>query len=501
MATRKPQRKPKDGNPFSREEILGRLLDMRRAQDELRAASVKYNVLKEILAGVVAEFPPHTRLPGIRDLSTCMGTSLVTTQRAVTELLHDNILYSKPRSGVFVSDRVAMDTPSNTRAQGHSAPANDHPFRVVFDFATDSAAPHQRKFWEELAALFSRQYPNVTPALQFTPEIVSRGKPFDTWERYVWDGSRNYDVGEVLDIGDFAGPLIGGPSTGRQLPLYHRTYFTFFNETLLTRHKLPLPEYRSFDAQTAYLQDLGPRLTDLGFHPKPFSTQEPASLFGSQINDFCQAVEGGTLAPQTRENLIKVIKKLITYCHLFRYSLKDNDDWKQARVEFARGQSPFFVGYSVDYWELSQRKLPFTLRACPTLCCDDTIFLWPRIGEISGRSQHPMESMHFLLFLLRDDIQRRFAATGNFGANLSREFFPETTAPSDWIKEVLTRSKSFQFPSREGYYLTINVLGGELWRSLVGNVSPAETLDRALQMGRSYLKHRSSAQLQRAAKS
>ncbi len=125
------------------------------------------------------------------------------------------------------------------------------------------------------------------------------------------------------------------------------------------------------------MRDIGPKLVELGFHPKPYSTQEPATLFGGQITDFCEAAATGSLAPQTRENLIKVIEKLINYCHLFRYSLKDHGDWIQARMEFARGQSPFFVGYSVDYWELSQRKLPFSLKACPTLRCDDTVFLWP----------------------------------------------------------------------------------------------------------------------------
>src|SRR5262249_34711545 len=117
----------------------------------------------------------------------------------------------------------------------------------------------------------------------------------------------------------------------------------------------------------------------------------------------------------------------------------------------------------------------------------------------SSRSEHPMESMHFLLFLLRDDSQRRFAATGNFGANLSRDFYPQTTASPDWIKDVLPRSKPFHFPNPEGYYMAVNVLGGEIWRSLVGNVPPAETLEHALLMGRSYLKHRPAESARKAA--
>ncbi len=237
----------------------------------------------------------------------------------------------------------------------------------------------------------------------------------------------------MLDIADFAGALLGSsPNGGRLLPLYHRTYFMFYNQSLLEKHRLPAPDYRTFATQTEYLQNIAPKLTRLGFNPKPYCTQEPVTLMGGQIKEFCQGVVSGTVSPQARADLVAAIDKLIAYCQLFRYSLKDRNDWMQARLEFVRGQSPFFMGYSVDYWELSQKKLPFELKAYPTLCCDDTFFLWPRIGQISRRSEHPMESMHFLLFLLREEVQKRFADTGNYGGNLTQDFRPETTAAQDW---------------------------------------------------------------------
>lgn len=477
---------------ISQEDILARLSAMTSELSDLRATTVKYHALKKILAAAAEELPPHTRLPGIRDLGRCLGTSLVTTQRAVTELLDEHVLYSKPRSGVFVSDRSAMpEPPEPAAASTPFSSRTDHPFRAVFDFATDSAAPHQRKFWEELATLFSRQYPNVTPSLHFVADVSQRSKPFDVCERYDWNRSSYGNMDDVLDIADFAGNLLPTPPThGRLLPLYYRTYFLFYNHSLLEKHGLPVPDYRTFAGQTDYLRELAPKLKRLGFNPKPYSTQEPITLFGSEVSAFCESIDQGIPDAGTRQKLIAVIEKLVAYCQLFRYSLKDRNDWMQARLEFLRGQSPFFMGYSVDYWELSQKKLPFSLKAYPTLCCDDAFFLWPRVGEISRRSEHPMESMHFLLFLLREDVQKRFAATGNFGADLPQNLHPEMAVDPDWMSSVLQKSTPFHFPTTEGYYMAVNVLGGELWRSLVGKVSATETMDRAIQMGRSYLKHR-----------
>jgi len=490
MAKKKSTGKNKES--FSQEEILERLAAMTRELSELRATAVKYTVLKQILSTAVEEFPPHTRMPGIRDLSLCLGTSLVTTQRAVTELLNENILYSKPRSGVFVSDRATAGAAAASSASSAAVVrTNDHPFRAVFDFATDSAAPYQKKFWEELASLFSRQYPNVTPVLHFVADVFQLGKPFDVCERYDWNRSSYGNMEDVLDIADFAGSLLDTPpATGRNLPLYYRTYFLFYNHSLLEKHRLPSPDYRTFAGQTDYLRNLAPKLTRLGFNPKPYCTQEPVTLFGGQIKEFCRSIADGSLDSQTRQSLITVIEKLMNHCQLFRYSLKDRHEWMQARVEFLRGQSPFFMGYSVDYWEFSEKNLPFDLKAYPTLCCDDTFFLWPRVGEISRRSEHPMESMHFLLFLLREEVQKRFAATGNFGAHLTQSLHPEMKVDSGWMADVLRRSTPFHFATTEGYYTAVNVLGGELWRSLVGKVSATETLDHAIQMGRSYLKHR-----------
>ncbi len=491
-AKNKKTTKNKDGSALSQNDILGRLSAMTKELSDLHATTVKYHALKRILSSTVEEIAPHTRMPGIRNLALCLGTSLVTTQRAVTELLNENILYSKPRSGVFVNDRAAINEPSVPVATPTAfSSGTDHPFRAVFDFATDSAAPYQRKFWEELATLFSRQYPNVTPALHFCADLSERSKPFDVCERYDWKRSSYGNMDDVLDIADFAGALLPTPPTrGRLLPLYYRTYFLFYNQSLLKKHGLPAPEYRTFAGQTDYLRNLAPQLERLGFNPKPYCTQEPITLFGSRISEFCGPLDKNPLSSGTRQALIGVIEKLIAYCQLFRYSLKDRNDWMQARLEFLRGQAPFFMGYSVDYWELSQKKLPFSLKAYPTLCCDDSLFLWPRVGEISRRSEHPMESMHFLLFLLGEDAQKRFAATGNFGAHLTHNLHPQMAVDPDWMAGVLQKSVPFHFNTTEGYYLAVNVLGGELWRSLVGKVSAAETLDHAVQMGTSYLKHR-----------
>ena len=474
----------------SGEEILALLTARAGELTNLRTAAVKYPMLRKVLARAVGELPPDTRLPGIRNLAQALGVSLVTAQRVVRELSTQGVLYSKPRAGVFVAEQV-MEGAERPFANGRN-PAVRHPFRATFQFGTDSAAPYQRKFWEEIAELFCKQHPNTAPSLVFGSEIPHTGQPLDVYERYDWTRTRFDEASEVLNIADFAGALAPPSATSEGLlPLYHRTYFLFFNRSLLERHGLPLPDYRTFEGQTEYLRQLKPDLVRLGIDPQPYSIQEPVTLFGGWIKQFISLFDDEAPDEEGRQKFIITTEKLLSFCRLCRYSMEDRNDWVQGHDAFLRGETPFFMGYSVDYWEFSRKNLPFALGAYPVLCCDDALFLWTRVGAISRYSEHPVECINFLDFLLRPEIQKRIAATGNFGASPATRFMPEFTADEEWLRDVLRVSPPFHLNSKEHYYIAINVLGGEIWRSLLGNTTAKEVLQRATQLGHSYLQHSS----------
>jgi len=479
-----------DGTPVSQEEILTLLAGMTKELAGLHATAIKYPILKKILAEAATRLPADTRLPGIRDLALQLGISLVTAQRAVAELTDEGVLYSRPRSGVFVQNQERAASAASASAGGTPSHGTQHPFRAVFEFGTDSVAPYQKKFWEETAELFSSHHPNITPQIRFESRGTEHLQSLDAHERYDRDASAD-EKETLLNIADFAGDLMPvAPLRDRLLPLYYRTYFLFWNRELLERHHLPPPDYRTFAEQTEYLRRIAPELERLGLHSQPYSIQEPVTLFGPQIAQFGRLLHSEHPDPQRKAALAAMLERVLSFCRLLRYSIADRDNWIQARHDFLKGREPFFLGYSVNYWEFSRKQLPFDWKAYPTLCCDDSLFLWPRVGVISSRSDHPVESMQFLLFLLRPEIQQRFAETGNFGAGLTPGLSPAMRADPDWITAALAKSSPFQLPSREDYYMAVNVLGGAVWRSLVEKVSAGDTLEQALQMGRSYLQHR-----------
>lgn len=468
--------------------ITSILASKARALAQHPRTATKHPMLKKIIAEAVINVPQGTRIPGIRDLALALNSSLVTTQRAVTELINDGILYSKARSGIFVATGSSGQSLATTGALDSKMQS---PFHCQFHFGTDSEAPYQREFWMRLAAGFQKRYPNTEAVLHFEADSSDRSKPLDVYERSAWSRYWVADRDDILDLGEFAGDdLPMEKASAGLLPLYHRTYFLFFNPEFLSRHGLPIPQYRTFADQTEYLQQVAPMLEKLGLNEKPFSIQEPVTLLGGHIATFFSLLKHENNGGSVSEPLANAFDKLVSFCRLSRRARNGHADWQMARSEFLKGKYPFFFGYSVDMWEFSSLNLPFEPAAYPTLCTDDTLFLWPMQGVVGRHSQHPVESVRFLSYLLGEEAQAAFTSTGNFAANPKVSSLPKMEADHQWIQDTLRQSHPFELTNAEDYYLVINILNVELGRALYEKSQSKTVLRRAVQLGQSYLRHR-----------
>ncbi|WP_236019101.1 GntR family transcriptional regulator [Geomonas propionica] len=92
-----------------------------------------YNQIKEqVLSGTL---PAHAKLPSVRDLATELATSRNTVEGAYQELSAEGYIYSRQRSGYFVSaiDQPAASVSRVTAARKPQRPSGSEPiFR--FDF-------------------------------------------------------------------------------------------------------------------------------------------------------------------------------------------------------------------------------------------------------------------------------------------------------------------------------------------------------------------------------
>lgn len=76
-----------------------------------------YQQIREhVLAG---KLPPHAKLPSVRDLAAELATSRNTVEGAYQELLAEGYIYSKSRSGYFISELDQQAAPLSLASQPH----------------------------------------------------------------------------------------------------------------------------------------------------------------------------------------------------------------------------------------------------------------------------------------------------------------------------------------------------------------------------------------------
>lgn len=143
-------------------------------------ARIRQMVAQGILAG---RFRPGERLPSSRKLATHLGVSRITVTLAYTELLADDYITSRGRSGYFVSENApeppafpanpagsgSVDWPrllgsSTVPALGHSKPADWSSYRFPFIYGQADPSLFDAANWRlcALQALGKRDFESLT---------------------------------------------------------------------------------------------------------------------------------------------------------------------------------------------------------------------------------------------------------------------------------------------------------------------------------------------------
>jgi hypothetical protein len=433
--------------------------------------TIKYTACKQLVTDTVSTHPAHT---------------LVTAQRVVTDLVADGILYSRPRAGVYVAPKKSSDRPATDRPPFANGPS----FESRFTFGTDSRADFQRPLWTNLVERFGQRYPNTRAELLFVDDTGEAAGRLDAYERLDWNVNQSGDDDRLLDLRAFATEDMAARCNEHgALPLYFRTNYLFFNPDILARCGLPAPDFRNFDEQASYLTNAAPALEKHGYAGMPFSVQQPITALGADhLGLFFSLVESARSHRAELAAFTEAAGHALRFCRLgqrapgFR-----NPKAHEARLRFMAGQDAFFLGHTVDYWQFSESRLPFSVRCVPTLNTEDALYLWPMIGGVTRRSTRPAESMRFLSFLVSPEAQAEFSRTGNFPADDSLPS-PATETDAGWLARVRTASKPMHLANPTHFYLAINVLNNELWHALLDHVSVEQAVKEAIQLGRSYLR-------------
>lgn len=450
-----------------------------------------YPLYRDIVRRATAYYPAHTRLPPVRDIASAMEISLTTAQRVINELVSEGTLYSRPRSGTFTAEQISQEEDTE-----QSNDTTNSFFESSFCFGTESAESYQRKFWQHIVDRFKSRHPNLNTRIKFAPSPEELKSNIDVYEHLNWNDTNSIHQTDSLDLRGYLPEDIATRCTPEgKLPLYFRSNFLFYNCSLLRKHGIPEPHYKTFTEQIEYLSHTAKSLEKAGFNPKPFSVQQPITLLGADTLEKFFSIAKNDSSENDLRDTVTSIQQALHFCLLCRRNVTlDNTPKDNERGRFFETKEiPFFLGHSVDYWKFCGENPDTSIKCYPILNTNDQLFLWPMVGSVSSKSKHPVESIHFLSHLLNKDTQFALSQTGQYPSSLHSSCLPKTTAETSWHQERFTQSQPMRLSSPERCYLAVNILNNQLWQVLLGQSSVEKAVKDALHWGRAYIKQTHSS--------
>ncbi len=337
--------------------------------------------IKQALFRLASESSRLDRFPSIRKLSEIFQAAPASVQRAVSELIAENVLMVRSGVGIFV-----RTPPSPAPMRDVLSYSQSGRYKVeIFHWESDEG---RRAMMLELVERFRNEHLGHL-ALQLHFEEPS-----------VWpDITINLPgPAEALPLRRLAAHEIARGTLrvadDDTAPLAYHALYLFCSRKALKSLDLPLPEYETFDEQIAYVRRVVAHCEECGI-PRPVSINRPAAFLGNRAHAFAR---GGDLAELRAD-----FQRVLSYCGMFHHA---RDLWEVGGIErFNKGEFPIFAAYTCA---VNAMEDPDDLLVYPEIAIDGGAVLDPLIGSIDARTRNPVECARFFAFLQRSDSQDLF---------------------------------------------------------------------------------------------
>lgn len=389
-------------NKQQNNEYLKRIADyFIKSQDNDSSLKV-YQHVKSAITELATICKENDRLPAIRAISVKLGVATLPIQRAVTELINEDILYAKNGVGLFVKnpplDYMTKLTMSHAIKETSS-------IGLFFNYFSED----HRNMMIRIMDKYKREhsdYPNVK--LFFEKNVNEK---IDITFAIQPDDFREY-----LNLSDFASHEINKGNLKIQgrycAPLAYVSYYLFYNEELLKKIGLETPQYKNFNKQEQYIRDAKQVAERKGLQ-SPTSWNRPPFFLGKLVEDVLKFLKGDEgINSANGKRVYKIIEKVMNYYNLFVYKRK-GATCELALEHFLTGQTPLFCGYTNCFSLFKELHKPdFKWNAYPIFACDNTFPFQPVYATVNVDTKFPRECVKLLMYLQGELVQKEFYNQG-----------------------------------------------------------------------------------------
>lgn len=444
-----------------------------------------YHLIKDAIEKALTDVPPDTKLPSIRQIADKINVTGVSVQKAVKALVGERTLYSKAKSGIFISEK-----------KYHENMKFAHDSLGRLKFATDSVLPYQRKLWTYASESFSELLPDNSAVIDY--EFFSNyDKPGiklpDALECSEWTLNTRTPEKPFLNLKEFLSVESDLNITlvnDVLLPLYHKISCVLYVPELMKKYKLKLPSFRTYDEQIEYFSEIESSLKKINGSELILKRPSFSTFSRKTASAFMENLKRDDSGPSKTERLAGEIRKLKEFSS--GRIVASQQQYSDTLKRFSEGSLPVIICDSSEVWQfLSDSGNTVGFHAWPLLNMDNECVSMPIAGAVFAETLFPVECIRFFLHLLSVPMQKKFSSAGHVthdGEECS--LFENGTDAFALFRKAFRKNHDTYIFTQTEHYIKYCILDVEVYKYISGMQTLEETLKRSFMLSRAFINSR-----------
>ena len=422
------------------------------------------------------ELKPGDKLCSESELARKYSGSVYSVRQATRQLKKQGILYSVPKSGVFVN---TLDDSARTENTPDDSTDME---KTLVRFATRGILPPQKELFRKIGESFERTslfavmtgiYHQAKPSVPFPQadlyEFSNHSVVYQNKETFI-DFRRYFS--ETVRFPDLMKDSVG-------IPLCYSLPVLLYNRRLLEELGFGAPDCRDFRTMTEYLNEVTAAVACRGEYVLPGTSQNIIYKLGCVTGEVFSDIRNRNF---TEKQFLKKYRDIFRSATAYwkKYHICYPNRTLQHVNDFIMEKTPFFFGLSADYLKIASLHPDFPLGAAVMPSCDNTVSGITLVLAVDSESPCLIDAVRLAKHFQKEEFQADFARIGYAPAEkINYRSLPFDNASADLqVHDCI---------GRDNFSIAMNILNVELWNTVLFDKPMEEAVRDILIFSRSLL--------------
>ena len=351
------------------------------------------------------ELPQGAKLDSEANLMQQYQTNVYCVRKALRSLKECGLLYSVPKFGVFVGKQ------GKKQKGKHDFPLNPMALSKV-RIKMRSYLPVQREIWDFAANTWNLQDKTVHIDLSYPDD--PNNAPCDIYEESTWQYPQDLEQENMINIQKYLPGMFTIPPADISpyaIPFHSSTAVLICNDQLMKKLHIPAPAYTNFKEQRDYLRDAFGKIRASGLL-YPGISQSFTLIFSQKVQkEMLNDLLAETMDVVTfTEKYSPLFNEVRDYIHDMQFDYLH--DPETAKINFALGKTPFFLGLTYEFADLKQQIKTFTVSGAMMYNMVDRFSSTQISFSLNKKVENIMASIDVLNHFQCDSVQEKLASSG-----------------------------------------------------------------------------------------